>query len=61
MVELHIKCSGCGRNEKISEERANSLPWSEDESIKCDCNKRLPFKGHTELVSFGVAWLYDKK
>lgn len=55
MLQIHIKCN-CGRNEFVSEKNADALPWLEDGSLKCQCGKNLPYKGHGKIHSFGVAW-----
>ena len=58
MSKLHIKCN-CGRDEKVTEQQADSLPWQEDESLKCTCGKSLPYKGHGEVKKFGTAWVTE--
>lgn len=56
MVELHIICS-CGRNEKLSEHKAENLKWLEDEALQCECGKLIPFRGHQAIKKNGAAWV----
>lgn len=56
---LHIKCKckcKCGRDEKLTEQQADNLAWQEHETLKCDCGKSLPNKGHGKIKNFGFAW-----
>lgn len=56
MEKLHIKCK-CGRNEKLTEEHAERLPWTESQTLKCNCGKELKYLGHQQLKNTGVAWI----
>ncbi|MDA0152423.1 hypothetical protein OH460_08920 [Vibrio sp. Makdt] len=57
VIKLHIKCT-CGRDDKVSEEKADTLPFHEDGGLTCTCGKNLPNKGHGEVKKFGTSWVH---
>ncbi|USD58956.1 hypothetical protein J4N45_10480 [Vibrio sp. SCSIO 43140] len=58
MEKLHVKCT-CGRDEKLTEQQADDLPWQESEKVNCHCGKALPHKGHGKVGNFGTAWVSE--
>lgn len=55
-LKLKIKCL-CGRNDLITAEEADKLPWNEDESLTCHCGKKIPFVGHNKPRAKGIGWV----
>ena len=53
---LSVKCS-CGRNDLLTEDKADQLQWNEDQSLTCHCSKKIIFIGHGELKNKGAAWV----
>lgn len=56
-MKLQVKCL-CGIN-KIYEtqEEQDRLPWNDDETLSCECGKRLRFKGHNGVKLAGYAFV----